>query len=72
MKEILNGIRKGFEKVREILAEAFADDEGVGVIEVVLILVVLVAVVLIFKTQIMGIVNGAFQAITRDSGNIIS
>lgn len=72
MKALFKKIKNGLNKAKEIVADAFADDNGVGVIEVVLILVVLIAIVLIFKTQIMSIVNGAFQAITRDSGNIIS
>ena len=63
MKEMINMIKNSVKQ---------ADNRGVGVIEVVLILVILIAVVLIFKNEIMGIVNSAFQAISRDSGNIIS
>lgn len=47
------------------------DDRGVGVIEVVLILVVLIGLVLIFKDQITSIVNNAFASITGDAGEII-
>lgn len=48
-----------------------SDNRGVGIIEVVLILVILIAVVLIFKTEIMDIINRAFSSISNDSGNII-
>lgn len=45
--------------------------KGVGVIEIVLILVILVGLVLIFKEQITGIVNNAFSQISGDAGSII-
>ncbi len=50
----------------------WADDRGVGVIEVVLILVILIGLVLIFKEQITAIVNNAFAAISGDAGKIIN
>ena len=54
-------------------AEAFAkNNDGVGIVEVILILVVLIAIVLIFKNQIMNIITSAFQSISNDSGKIIS
>ena len=36
------------------------DDSGVGVVEVVLILVVIVALVIIFRDQITGLINRIF------------
>jgi len=48
------------------------DNRGVGVIEIVLILVVLIGLVLIFKDQITAIVNNAFQSISGDAGKIIN
>lgn len=48
------------------------DDRGVGVIEIVLILVVLIGLVLIFKQQITAIINNAFTAISGSAGKIIS
>lgn len=49
-----------------------SDDRGVGVIEIVLILVVLIGLVLIFKQQITAIVNNAFSAISGNAGKIIN
>ena len=47
------------------------DDRGIGVIEIVLILVVLSALVLVFKEQITEIVESAFAKISGDAGSII-
>lgn len=49
-----------------------SDDRGVGVIEIVLILVVLIGLVLIFKQQITTIVNNAFSSISGNAGKIIN
>ena len=41
--------------------------EGVGVIEVILILVIIIGLVLIFREQIGAIIDSAFQSIVSDS-----
>lgn len=46
-------------------------EKGIGVIEMILILVVLIGLVLIFKDQIETIVTNAFNSITSDAGQII-
>lgn len=48
------------------------DNRGIGVIEIVLILVVLIGLVLVFKEQITAIVNNAFTALSGDAGKIIN
>lgn len=48
------------------------DNRGMGVVEIVLILVVLIALVLIFKNQITAIVEDAFKAITGNANAIIN
>ena len=48
------------------------DNRGVGVIEIVLILVILIGLVLIFKDQITTIVNNAFANISGNAGKIIN
>ena len=47
------------------------DDRGVGVIEIVLILVILIGLVLIFKEQITAIVTSAFAKMTGDANSIL-
>lgn len=48
------------------------DNSGVGVIEIVLILVILIGLVLVFKEQITAIINNAFASISGDAGQIIN
>ena len=49
----------------------FAKDEsGMGVVEVILIIVVLIGLVIIFQTQITNVVNNIFKTITSKTGKI--
>ncbi len=53
------------------MVKAFWEDEsGVGVVEMILILVVLIGLVLIFKRQLTNIVNGIFDTINSKVGNV--
>lgn len=47
------------------------DNRGIGIVELILILVVLIAVILVFKGQIVSIVENAFSAITDNADSII-
>ncbi|MBQ8857845.1 MAG: hypothetical protein IJ024_06835 [Lachnospiraceae bacterium] len=47
------------------------DDSGITSVEIILILVVLIALVLIFKEQMTEIVNNIFKTITSQSGKIL-
>ncbi len=44
--------------------------DGIGVVEIILILVVLISLVLIFKTRITALVNDIFKTITNNAGAI--
>lgn len=57
--------------IRNRIRQFAENNAGVGIIEVILILVILIAVVLIFKNQITDIINEAFNAINNDSSDII-
>lgn len=46
------------------------EEEGVGVVEIILILVVLISLVLIFKSQLTGIVNTIFSKIVSQSNSV--
>lgn len=46
------------------------EEDGVGVVEIILILVVLIALVAIFKTQLTTLVSNIFKKITTESGKI--
>ena len=53
------------------MVKAFWEDEsGVGVVEMILILVVLIGLVLIFKRQLTNSVNGIFDTINSKVGNV--
>ncbi len=54
-----------------VLKEFWTDEEGIGVVEIILILVVLIALFLLFKEKITTVVNNAFSAFEKDSGSII-
>lgn len=47
------------------------DEQGITTVEIILILVVLIALVLIFKEQMTEIVNNIFKTITTQSGKIL-
>lgn len=52
------------------LLQTLKDDSGVGVVEVILILVVLIGLVIIFKTQLTNLVTTIFEKITSESSTI--
>jgi hypothetical protein len=45
--------------------EKLMDDQGIGTVEIILILVVLIALVLIFKDQILGLAQSIFRQINK-------
>ena len=49
-----------------------SDDRGMGTVEVVLIIVVLVGLVIIFKDQITEIVNSIFESISENVSTVSS
>ena len=51
--------------------ELLSDESGITSVEIILILVVLIALVLIFKEQMTDIVNNIFKTITSQSGKIL-
>ena len=54
--------------VREFLR----DESGMGTVEIILIIVVLIGLVIIFKKQLNDLVKKVFQKINSDSNSIIS
>ena len=50
--------------------EFLKDEEGMGTVEIILIILVLVGLVVIFKNQITRIVNNIFNKITAQTGKI--
>lgn len=52
------------------LKRFFQEEDGVGVVEVILILVVLIGLVLIFKKEITSLVNTIFTTISNKAGTV--
>lgn len=48
------------------------EEEGMGTVEIILIIVVLIGLVIIFKTQLRSLVNTVFEKITKDSNTVMS
>ena len=64
---IIKTIVSVLSKVREGIISAGRDERGIGVVEVILILVVLIGLVVIFRDQLTGIMNSIFGRIAEDA-----
>ena len=62
-----NFILSFFGKLRSMTRSVMGDDNGIGVVEVILILVVLIGLVVIFRDQLTTLINGIFGRITEDA-----
>lgn len=54
----------------KLLKRFWMEEEGIGVVEIVLILVILVALIVIFKDKITSIISSAFSQIDDGAGTI--
>ena len=63
-------IKNAFTVFRNRFRMAMASEEGMGVVEVILIIVVLIGLVIIFKSQLTSLVNSIFDKITSQSSSI--
>ena len=66
MAMVLWKIKETGRKIKDKLE----DEQGIGVVEVILILVVLIGLVIIFKSQLTSLVNTIFEKITSESAGI--
>lgn len=60
--------KKNLKGIQEFLQE----EEGMGTVEIILIIVVLIGLVIIFKTQLRSLVETVFEKITSDSNTVMS
>lgn len=56
--------------LKKRITDILCDEKGIGVVEVILILVVLIGLVIIFKSQLTSLVNTIFEKITSESSGI--
>ncbi len=59
-------MKRFIKKIREKLT----DRKGVGTVEIILILVVLIGLVLVFKEQIMSLADSIFSEINQNVKNV--
>ena len=68
-----NLVMKAARKIKQKVCysiQVLQDNSGMSVIELLLILVVLIALILIFKEQLTSLVETIFKKITSESGKI--
>lgn len=54
----------------KLMKEMWRDESGIGTVELILILVVLIGLVLIFKKELTDLVNSIFKTITAESKKV--
>ena len=63
---MINKIQILGNKVMNKIRDFHREESGMGTVEVILIIVVLIGLVIVFKDQISGIVEDVFKAIRQD------
>ena len=66
MNKVTGKVRRKWLHIRMVIE----DNSGLSVVEMILILVVIIALVLIFKNQLISLVNSIFDKITSESAGI--
>ena len=61
---------KGRRELRRLTREFLQEEDAVGVVEIILILVVLIGLVMIFKDQLTSLVKNILSKITKQSNSI--
>ncbi len=52
------------------LKRFFEEEDGIGTVEVILILVVIIGLIIIFKNQLTNLVNNTFSNINSKAGSL--
>ncbi len=63
----MNGLKSIGRKFVNGVKKFWKDESGMGTVEVILIIVVLIGLVIVFKEQISGIVEDVFKTIREDT-----
>ena len=64
---MFNSIKDLGKKIVKGASSFWKDESGMGTVEVILIIVVLIGLVIVFKEQISGIVEDIFKAIRQET-----
>jgi hypothetical protein len=68
--EVKDGVSQEDFEENEVCEEPRFKNSGMSTVEIILILVVLIALVIIFKSQITALVNNIFQSINKSASTI--
>ena len=63
-------LQNAFTLFRNRLRMSLSSEAGMGVVEVILIIVVLIGLVIIFQTNLKGVVSTIFSTIETNAGKI--
>lgn len=66
MKKLMNLLQIGWFRTKY----ALMNDDGISVVELILVLVVVIGLVIIFKSQLTSLVESIFEKITSESAGI--
>ena len=61
---------RGGKNIMNLLKDLWTEEDAVGVVEIILILVVLIGLVIIFKEQLTSLVENILSKITSQSNSI--
>ena len=56
--------------IMEELKRFFKEEDGIGTVEVILVLVVIIGLIIIFKSQLTTLVNNTFSRISNKAGTL--
>lgn len=72
MRNVSNKMQEKWNGVKKFAKRFVQEEDAIGVVEVVLILVVLVGLVILFKEKITTILGEAFKMVNTDMGKLDS
>lgn len=64
-------LKKREDRKLKCFRDFLREEEGMGTVEIILIIVVLIGLVIIFKTQLRSLVEKVFEKITSDSNTVM-
>lgn len=70
MKKIYWRAVSGLTEIKYRIRNVLSGEEGMGTVEVILIILVLIGLVIIFKNQLTSLVESIFDKITKRAGSI--
>ncbi len=63
-------IKDNLKKMAQGIKNFWNDESGMGTVEIILIIVVLIGLVIVFKQQISGLVEDIFKVIKNDATSV--